>query len=209
MPPELKIILYLFFVLCLFFIDGLLLYSVIFIIILILLFMRLPVRFITRGWIPIVVLLMFTFISNLLFRHGKVLFATGPLIITDEGLTDAAAKTMRVFFMIAGAKLLTGTASAESLVLAFGRILRPLNRAGVPVDEFVSTMRLTVRSLPVLREQFLDAYRERIKNENIQGIWDRARVAAGFLMPLFVLSIRNPDHSQQRTADDQPSGREK
>jgi energy-coupling factor transport system permease protein len=203
LSPELKIILYLFSVLCLFFIDGLLLYGVIFIILCILLFVALPVRFIARGWIPITMLLIFTFISNILFRHGKVLCTAGPLMITHEGLTDAAEKTMRIFFMVAGAKLLTGSASVESLALAFGRILRPLEHVGVPVNEFVSTMRLTVRSLPALREQFLSVYRERIENENIRGIWNRARVVAGFLMPLIVLSIRKPEYFHERTGEDQ------
>jgi len=192
LPPELKIILYLFFVASLFFIDTLIFYGCASVIILVLLF-TIPLRFIKKGWIPILILLTFTFFSNLLFRHGKVLFTAGPLIITGEALTDASVKTMRIVFMIAGAKLLTGTTSAESLMRAFGRILKPLQHVGIPVDEFVSTMGLTIQSLPVLKEQFLAMYGERMRQGRICGFWNSARVVMGLIMPLFVKSLQAPE----------------
>ena len=152
-----------------------------------------PMRFILRGWLPISVLLLFTFWSNLLFQYGKVLFVAGPFLVTDAGLTDASIKTMRLVLMIGGAKLLTGTTRIASLTAALAQLLAPLQRAGVPVNEFVSTMGLTMQSLPALREQFLSIYRESILRQDVRGFWNRARIILGFLLPLFVMSMNAPE----------------
>lgn len=204
MPAELKIILYGVFVAGLFFIDNPVFYSIIFAVILLLLF-RIPIRSVKKGWIPISIFLTFTFFSNLLFRHGKVIFTVGPLIITAEGLTDASLKTMRILFMIAGAKLLTGTSSVESLARAIGRLLKPLQHAGIPVNEFLSTMGLTIKSLPVLKEQFLSAYRERMQQGNIRGFRYRAKIMSAFLLPLFVKSIQAPEQFFEEKQKDEKS----
>jgi len=160
-------------------------------------------KILKKGWIPISLFLTFTFFSNLLFRHGKVLCTAGPLIVTAEGLTDASVKTLRILFMIAGAKLLTGTTSVESLTRAFGRLLKPLQYAGIPVNEFISTMGLTLKSLPMLKKQFLTMYRERTQQGTIRGFVNRARVVSAFLMPLFVKSIQTPEQFFEKTKKDE------
>jgi energy-coupling factor transport system permease protein len=192
LPPELKIILYLFFVATLFFVDSPVFYCCTSVLIFLLLF-TVPVRLIKKGWIPILILLAFTFLSNLLFRHGKVLFIAGPMIITVEALTEASIKSMRLLFMIAGAKLLTGTTSTEALMRGLGRILLPLQYVGIPVDEFISTMGLTVQSLPALKEQFLAMYRERMRQGRMCGFLNCARVFTGLIVPLFVKGLQAPE----------------
>jgi energy-coupling factor transport system permease protein len=200
--PELKIILYVIFVVGLFFINDPVYYWIIFTIIFLLLF-KIPVKILKKGWIPISIFLTFTFFSNLLFRHGKVLYTAGPLLVTAEGLTDASIKTMRILFMIAGAKLLTGTTSVESLTRAFGRVLKPLQHVGIPVNEFVSTMGLTLKSIPVLKEQFLTMYREKMQQGTIHGFVNRARIVSAFLLPLFVKSIQTPEQFFEKTKKDE------
>jgi len=181
-----------FFVVCLFFIKDLSVYAVIFILILLLLF-RIPFRYLKSGWIPISLFLLFTFISNTLFQPGKILFGSGPLVITVEGLDIASVRTLRVFFMIAGAKMLTSTTEVGLLINGLERIFRPLERLGVPVHEFFSTMGLTMRSLPALKEQLVKEYMEKVKEGNITGFLNRARVVSTFLIPLFVRSMQSPE----------------
>lgn len=192
MLPEIKIILYIAFIICLFFIKDLTVYLLIFVAISILL-LRIPLKSLKSGWIPISLFLIFTFISNVLFQHGKIIYRTGPLIITEEGLNIASMRTMRVFFMIAGAKLLTATTKIELLVNAFAKILRPLERLGIPVSEFFSTMGLTMKSLPLLKNQIDEIYREKIKDKNITGFWNRAKAISIFLIPLFLKTIQSPE----------------
>ncbi len=192
MLPEFKIILYITFIICLFFIKDITVYLLIFVAISILL-LRVPFKSLKSGWIPISLFLLFTFISNVLFQHGKIVYGTGSLVITEEGLNIAAIRTMRVFFMIAGAKILTATTGIELLVNAFGKILRPLERLGMPVNEFISTMGLTMKSLPLLKKQILETYGEQIKDRNITGFWKRAKAISIFLVPLFLKTIQSPE----------------
>ncbi|MEW6001879.1 MAG: energy-coupling factor transporter transmembrane component T [Nitrospirota bacterium] len=216
MPPEIKIILYVSFVACLFIIKDMTAYAFIFIVIIMSL-SRIPLKSLKRGWIPISLFLLFTFISNALFQHGRILYIIGPVIITQEGLTIASVRTMRVFFMIAGAKLLTATTPIEQLVAAFGNMLKPLEKLGIPVVEFFMTTGLTMKALPGLKNQIALTYREKIKENNITGFRGRARVISMFLLPLFIKSLQSPemffnDSDMNRDAEDKgiqnPNGTE-
>ncbi len=190
--PEIKIFLYIGFVISLFLIKNLAVYLLIFIAISILLF-RLPFRAVKKGWIPISIFLTFTFIGNVLFQQGKILFSLGPIFLTEEGLTTASLRTTRVFLMIAGAKILTATTGIDSLIEGLGKILKPLARLGIPVNEFLSTMSLTMKSLPGLRNQIIETYTDKIQNGNIRGFRSRAKAISLFLMPFFVKSMQSPE----------------
>lgn len=161
-----------------------------------------PFESLKSGWVPIIMLLTFTFFSNVAFHHGEVLYITGPFIITKEGLREASIRTIRLFFMIAGAKILTGTTSVDSLMEALKRLMRPFRRLGIPVNEFISTMGLTMQSFPGLQEQILKMYRERVKEENVKGFWNRARAISTFLMPLFVKSMESPEQFFEKKRED-------
>jgi energy-coupling factor transport system permease protein len=192
LSPEIKIIAYILFIIVLFFIQDMTVYLVILAAIPIVL-LRIPLKSLMRGWIPITIFLVFTFTGNALFQQGRVIFNAGPLVLTDEGLTMAFMRTTRLFIMIAGAKLLTATTKIELLVEACGNILKPLEFLRVPVREFFSIMALTVKSLPELKNEIIGTYKEQIKDAGITGFWNRARLISQFLMPLFVKTIQSPE----------------
>jgi energy-coupling factor transport system permease protein len=190
--PERKILFYIAFIIGLFFMKNLLFAFGIFIL-MVMLLARIPISSLIRGWIPITIFLFFTFFSNLFFQHGRILFQAGPLFVTEEGLTAALLRTIRIFCMIAGAKILTATTGIEPLISAFGKLLKPFERMGVPVGDFFSTMELTMKSLPRLKEQVIREYRTTVKDRKITGFRNRAKVISSFLMPLFVKSVRSPE----------------
>jgi energy-coupling factor transport system permease protein len=192
LSPEIKIVLYIIFIFCLFLIKDVTVYLFITVAILIFL-LRLPFKSLKSGWIPISLFLFFTFLSNILFQHGRILYSKGPLVITEEGLNIASLRTMRIFFMIAGAKILTATTQIELLIGAIGKILKPLERLGIPVVDFFSTMGLTMKSLPRIKDQIAETYKEKVKGEDVKGFWNRVKVISFFLMPLFIKSIQSPE----------------
>ncbi|HEX8948314.1 MAG TPA: hypothetical protein VF790_05085, partial [Dissulfurispiraceae bacterium] len=67
----------------------------------------LPRKTVKGGFVPITVFLLFTFCGNLFFHSGRILYGSGLFSITDEGLAAANVRTLRVFTMIYGAKILT------------------------------------------------------------------------------------------------------
>jgi energy-coupling factor transport system permease protein len=192
LPPEIKIISYILFIAAIFIVQDVTVYLFILFVLFIFL-VRIPWRSLKRGWIPISLLIFFTFTSNVLFQSGKILYQAGPFSITDEGITIALIRTMRLFFMIAGAKILTATTTIESLVGACGRMLKPLERFGVPVAEFFSTAGFTMKSLPRLKDQLIDTYKQKVKEDSIQGFWNRIKIVSLFLLPLIAKSLQSPE----------------
>lgn len=208
--PELKIVSYLFFVALLFIFDNLNVYFIS-CAVLGLLLLKMPLRAVTSGWMPISLFLFFTFMSNIIGRNGRVLLSTGWFLVTDEGLHIAAIRTIRVFLMIGGAKVLMASAKTEEMVEGLGRLFGPLERVGLPVKDFFHTMGLTMKCFPVLKEMASEAYRENIQTSAEQGFsfWGRARNVSTFLMPLFVRSLQYPESFFEKQQHVRPAGAER
>ncbi len=199
--PELKIIFYFLCVVLLFVLESMTLYLCA-LGALVLFFFRMPLKAVKSGWLPISIFLLFTFLSNVIGRHGRVVFSAWFFLITDEGLRIAALRTLRVFLMIGGAKVLMAAARPEEMVDGLERLFRPLEKAGLPVKDFFHTMGLTIKCFPVLKNMASEAYRENMVSSNVTGFWGRARVVSSCLMPLFVKSLQSPESFFER----QPAG---
>jgi len=190
--PEIKILLYIFFVVLVSAVSDLSAYAVIFFN-LCLFLLKVPFRAVKSGWIPISIFLIFTFVSNILHQHGKILFSSGLVVITEEGLNIAAIRTLRIFYLIMGAKILIGTSKTEDIIHGLWRLLSPFERVGVPVKDFFYVMGLTLKCFPILKNKLHENYRQNITSANVKGIWNRARAVSMFLLPMFVESIQAPE----------------
>ena len=189
MSPEIKIITYLLFVISLFFVRDLNVYLLVCVPCFILL-IKIPLKTLKSGWIPIGLLLTFTFVSNMFYHQGRILFSSGLFVITQEGIHTAVVRTMRLFFMIAGVKILIASTKIELLIGALRKIFKPLERLKIPVEEFFQVMELTMKSLPVIKEQTVCMYRERMNKERPGGYLERVKTVSGLLIPMFVRSIQ-------------------
>jgi energy-coupling factor transport system permease protein len=194
---ELKIILYVLFLISLFVVKDLTGYLFI-TAVLCLFFLRLPFRTLKAGWLPISLFLLFTFVGNVLGRHGRVLLSAGFLTVTDEGLQIAGIRTVRLFLMIGSAKVLMASAKTEDMVAALGRLFGPFERVGIPVKDFFHTMGLTVKCFPVLKNMAGEAYRKNVEKTDVRGFWGKSRVISMFLLPLFVESLQSPEFFFER-----------
>ncbi len=190
--PEVRIILYVLFVIGLFVVTDLTVYFLIFAV-LSLLLLKIPFKTLKAGWIPISIFLSYTFISNVVGRSGKIVFSWGALSVTDEGINIAAVRTLRVLLMIGGVKIMMASAKSEETIEGLGRLLRPLEKIGLPVKDFFETMALTVKCFPVLKDMAFETYRENIKTADVKGFWGRARVISAFLLPMFAKSLQSPE----------------
>ena len=155
--------------------------------------MKVPFKTLRSGWIPISFFLLFTFLSNVFNRQGKIFFASGSVVITEEGIGIASLRTMRVLLMIAGAKILMASAKNEEIIDGLGRLLSPLQKLGVPVKDFFHTMGLTMKCFPVLKDMAAETYKNNVKKVAANGFWERAKLVSGFLMPMVVKSIQSPE----------------
>ncbi len=190
--PEIRIVLYLVFSVSLYFINGLTIYYVL-TGILVLFLLRVPFRTLKAGWVPIVLFLSFTFLSNLTNHHGRVLAALGSFLITGDGLEAAAVRTLRLFLMIGGLKVLMAGTPAADLVSALGSLFMPLERLGLPVRDLVHTMGLTLQCFPLLKDMGSELYRRQLALQQGRGFSGRVKVISSFMIPMFVMSVRSPE----------------
>jgi energy-coupling factor transport system permease protein len=153
----------------------------------------LPWKMVKGGFVPIMVFLLFTFCGNLFFHPGRILYGSGFFTITDEGLVAASVRTVRVYSMIYGAKILTFVLPPEKMIGVLGRVFTPLERIGIPAGELFSVMGLTMKSFPLLTSRVSRAYREERDRGEIRGFRNRIRHLVSFLLPVFVESIRSPE----------------
>jgi len=201
-PPEIRIVLYLVFAVFLYVIKSL---TVLYVLSGILLFflLRVPFRRLKAGWVPITLFLCFTFSSNLLNHHGRVLARFGSLFITDEGLNIAVFRTLRLFLMIGGLKVLMAGSPTGDLITALGRLFMPLERIGLPVKDLVHTMGLTLQCFPVLKDMGSELYRKQLSLQKARGFSGRVRVISSFMVPMFVMSVRTPEIFFEKRKEDE------
>jgi len=177
---------------CVFATDSLLLISVGSAVSLMML-IALPHKKLKTGVLPISLFVMATFLTNTIFHPGKVVLALGYLSVTDEGLRIGALRALRVFLLTAGAKFLSTVTTLEEMLKALGRFLRPLGRAGIPVENFFETLALTARILPHVMKKISALYYERMSYSKTKGLRARVEFVVQFLLPFFFESVTNPE----------------
>lgn len=149
---------------------------------------RVPLTSLKRGMVPIMLFLAFTFISNVMFQEGRVIYKVAGLPITYDGLVRGGELTLRLFILILGAKLLTASTAAEALVSAMSGLLGPVGRLGY-VKELIDTMSLTLRLLPIVYEEAMESFRS-IKNSDEPGLSGKIKFAVELLAELFNRSLK-------------------
>jgi energy-coupling factor transporter transmembrane protein EcfT len=88
-----------------------------------------------------------------LFSGGAPKLHVGSLKIGLGGLDNFGRFTMVGLDVLAAAALLGWTTPLADLSPALGRLLGPLRRVRVPVDELVGAIALSIRCLPLLLEE--------------------------------------------------------
>jgi energy-coupling factor transporter transmembrane protein EcfT len=143
----------------------------------------------TRGFVPILLFLGFTFFSNTLFHTGRVVYELAGFTITEEGLMSGIHLTLRLFILILGAKILTATTSADDLVHGMARLLGPFGR-WKPVQEFTSTLSLTLSFLPLIYNEARTLYTETFKNSRTKNLLEKIKLAVALIIPLLERSMK-------------------
>ncbi|MEE8328624.1 MAG: energy-coupling factor transporter transmembrane component T [Thermodesulfovibrionia bacterium] len=194
--PAAKILLYILFITAVFLSDSLSIDIVLLILVLVFT-IRVPASVLTKGLIPIIMFLVFTFLSNVMFQSGRVIYEIWGVEVTEEGLSRGGHLTFRLFILIMGAKILTATTPAEDLVEAMTRLLGPVGRWR-PVREFILTMSLALRFLPIIYDEAQILYRENVKNSSETTLMGKIKLFSSLLAPLFEKSKKRAEDLQEK-----------
>lgn len=154
---------------------------------------KVPLRFMLRGMKPILILLVFTTIVNVLFTSGTVLIKWGIIKITYEGIVHAIYMDLRLVLLVLGANIMTLTTTPSSLTDGLERVLAFLKIFKVPVHEMAMMMSIALRFIPILLEEtdrIIKAQMSRGADFENGNIFKRVKCYIPVIIPLFVASFR-------------------
>lgn len=158
---------------------------------------KIPFRMILKSLKPIIPILLFTGVLNLLLLNGgDVLWQWRFLKITTEGLQTSVFMVIRICLLIAGTALLTYTTSPITLTDAIEYLLSPLKRLKMPVHELAMMMTIALRFIPTLIEEtdkIMAAQKARGADMESGNLLQRAHALVPILIPLFVSAFRRAE----------------
>ena len=157
---------------------------------------RIGARAMLKGMKPIVFIVVFTGIINLLYGSGEPLVEFWIFTITVDGIKNAIFMVLRILLLVCGTFLLTYTTSPLQLTDGLERLLGPLKKLKVPVHELSMMMSIALRFIPTLIEEtdkIMSAQRSRGASFDTGKLTERAKALIPMLVPLFVSSFRRAD----------------
>lgn len=154
---------------------------------------KVPVKFIFRGLTAVFLIILFTFVINMLMVDGRVLWHWWIFTITYEGLKRAFFMAIRLILLIIGSSILTLCTKPIELTDGLEKLLRPLSKVGVPSHEIALMMTIALRFIPTLMEEtdkIIKAQEARGADFESGNIIQRAKSLIPILIPLFISSFR-------------------
>ena len=154
-------------------------------------------KFLFRGLKPILFIIIFTFVLNLLFQtEGNVLVHWGFIRITDHGLRMASFMAVRLILLVVSSQLLTLTTSPIALTDGLESLFRPLEVIHFPAHEIAMMMSIALRFIPTLMDEadkIMKAQKARGANFETGSLIQRAKAMVPLLVPLFVGAFRRAE----------------
>lgn len=158
---------------------------------------KISLRFFIKGVKPLIWLILFTVILQVLFsRGGQVYFEWGIFSISEFGLKNGAYIFIRFVLIIFMSTLLTLTTPPLSLADAIEYLLRPLKAIKFPAHEISLMLSIALRFVPTLMdetEKIMNAQRARGVDFGSGNLMDKMKSIVPLLIPLFVSSFNRAE----------------
>lgn len=142
-----------------------------------------------RGLRPMLILIVFTVLLQLLFTHqGEVLWAFGWLKLTTGGIANALMILTRFILVIFISTIVTLTTQPLALTDALESLFSPFKKV-LPVHEVALMLSIALRFVPTLMEEtdkIMDAQRARGVEFSEGHLIDRVKAIIPILIPLFI-----------------------
>ncbi|MBE6916746.1 MAG: energy-coupling factor transporter transmembrane protein EcfT [Ruminococcaceae bacterium] len=198
LDPRTKLLLLVVYIVALFMADGFISYGIMLVFLLSVIGISgVPGKAFLRGMKPLVFILVFTAILNLLMTPGEtVLVHFWVITITLEGVVRAFFMLARILMLITCTFLLTYTTSPIALTDGLESLLSPLKFVKVPVHELAMMMCIALRFIPTLIEEtdkIMSAQKARGADFETGKLMERVKALIPILVPLFISAFRRAD----------------
>lgn len=163
------------------------------------LFSRVPIRTILNGLKPLIVIVVFTAILNIFWTKAESdpLWQWKFITIYKEGLINAGLLALRIVLLLVETTLfLSYTTTPIELTDGIESLLAPLKLIKLPVHEFAMLMTIALRFIPTLTDEtskIMNAQKARGADFSSGGLIKRAKALIPIIIPLFVSSFRRAD----------------
>jgi energy-coupling factor transport system permease protein len=155
-----------------------------------------PIKYALKGLKPLVFILFITALLNIFFVGGRTLVSLGPVTITYEGLIAAVKLFFRLVMLVLTASLMTLTTTPMAMTDGIERLMKPLEKIGVPAHEIAMMMSIALRFIPTLMEEterIMKAQASRGADFDTGSIFSRVKSFIPVLVPLFVSAFKRAD----------------
>lgn len=155
---------------------------------------KVPIKMFVKSLKPIVPIVVFTAVLNMLYVGGEtVLFSWKFITLTKEGLLTAAFMAARIICLIIASSILTYTTVPTMLTDAIEKLLSPLKIFRISVHSLAMMMTLALRFIPTLIEEIekiTNAQKARGADLESGRFMDRIKAVVPIIIPLFVSSFK-------------------
>ncbi|MBO5248513.1 MAG: energy-coupling factor transporter transmembrane protein EcfT [Clostridia bacterium] len=197
MDPRAKLLLIIFYVVTLFLAKTLAAYAFLFVATAgVIAATRISPKFYLRGLKPLLFIMGFTAVLNMLYSDGEPLFSFWIFSVSWEGIFSALFMVIRIVMMVLAMSVLTYTTSPLLLTGGLERLMLPLSYLKVPVHDFAMMMTIALRFIPTLLEEtekIMNAQKARGADFESGSLIRRAKAMIPILIPLFVSAFRRAE----------------
>lgn len=200
LDPRLKILLMLFFVVLIFFVNTFVGYAFYFCLIVVsTILAKVPFRSLLRSVKGVLFLVIFITVINVFFYavpEEQALWHWWILSVSVEGLLHAAKMALRIILLVMGPALLTFTTTPMELTDALESLLSPLKLIKFPVRDLAVIMSIALRMIPTLMEEtdrIMLAQKARGADLDTGRLFNRVKALVPVLIPLFVSAFRRAE----------------
>ena len=198
MDPRAKIGAMLLVLIAIFFPAGWIGYGIIFAAVsVVILLSRLNISYIWKSMKPMLIMLLFLLVINVLVIHtGTPLFTIGPVTVYTDAVMQTLYIVVRLLLMIMITTCLTATTKPLDMTLGLEDLLKPFEKIGVPSHEIAMLISIALRFIPDL----IDETNRIIKAQESRGVdlkegklTERIGAILSLIVPLFVSAFQRAE----------------
>lgn len=198
MDPRAKIMAMLFVMIAIFIDAGYVGYAVIGVVVVAIALMgKLKLSFLWRSMKPMLFMLVFLLIINLLvIKDGSILFTIGSFHIYSGALSQTLYIVIRLALMIMVTTILTATTKPLQLTLGIEDLLKPFQVIHVPAHQIAMMISIALRFIPTLIEEtqrIMKAQASRGVDIEEGKLMEKIRAILSLIVPLFVSAFQRAE----------------
>ncbi|MGX9134272.1 energy-coupling factor transporter transmembrane component T family protein [Rummeliibacillus sp. JY-2-4R] len=155
-----------------------------------------PLSVFIKGLKPLLFVLSFTFLYHALMTKGQVIWSFGWFNLTSDGMIQGFQFVFRIILLVLLASVLTLTTKPLSLAAGLTRLLMPLSKLNIPVEQLSLMIVIAIRFIPTILqelERILLAQKARGYDVHTLPIHKRLFAYIPMLIPLLFTTVERAE----------------